>query len=206
MHKYYKDERDSYFMSNINTDILDVVRFVDFVEYLRFNNMEIPNTISQADIDINYNKYRDYQKTDPLSVFYAGKFNKNLRMRKSRLKARVEQLFSMGNCIFITFTFTDKVLNCTTELTRRRYVVRCLKKMSNTYIANIDYGKSNEREHYHAILVADHIDLKLWKYGFIFAERCRTNSEDKLSTYITKISNHALKKGTKYKHLIYSKK
>lgn len=117
-------------------------------------------------------------------------------------------------CVFITLTFTDLVLNETTYVTRRKYVSRFLKDNCIVYLANIDFGDplknpdSNEREHYHAVAVVDHkIDMKLWEYGFswISKTRCSVDDAKRLSKYVDKMTNHALKESTHDARLIYSK-
>lgn len=112
-------------------------------------------------------------------------------------------------CSFLTLTFTDDVLASTSEDTRRRYVARFLKSISQNYVGNIDYGKLNEREHYHAIVEGDQLDLSSWTYGFT---KCiKVGYSDiitdtaRLSKYINKLSNHATKKTTKGKKIIYSR-
>jgi hypothetical protein len=78
------------------------------------------------------------------------------------------------------------------------------------YVANIDYGAKNKREHYHALINCDKIDFSNWrKYGNINAERVKNKDIEsdkiKLSKYIAKLSNHAIKETTKRSCLIYSR-
>ena len=93
--------------------------------------------------------------------------------------------------------------------TRRKYVSRCLKKYNTLYVANIDFGKKNGREHYHAVISIDKVDNKDWLYGDIDFKRVRNKNieEDKkrLSKYIAKLSNHAIKETTKRCCLLYSR-
>jgi hypothetical protein len=112
-------------------------------------------------------------------------------------------------CSFLTLTFTDEVLNSTTEETRRRYVARFLKSISENYVGNIDYGSKNDREHYHAIVEGQDLDLSGWNYGFTLSlnvgyDNIITDSA-RLSKYINKLSNHATKRTTKGKKIIYSR-
>lgn len=128
--------------------------------------------------------------------------------RTKRLKLKILNMITSGSCIFLTLTFKNDVLENTSQETRKRYVARALKTMSSCYIANIDYGKKNEREHYHAIVLADSVDHKLWKYGNIDFERVRTNEDTspvKIAKYITKLTNHAIKETVKQNRLIYSR-
>ena len=106
-----------------------------------------------------------------------------------------------------SITFISLVLKNTNEETRRKYVTRALKQMSDRYIANIDYGTKNEREHYHAIVVCDQVDHTLWsEYGAINFERIKATSDSvKLAKYVVKLTNHAMKESVKQNRVIYSK-
>lgn len=126
--------------------------------------------------------------------------------RVKRLKSRVTNLLNKGTCIFATLTFTDDVLNSTSIDTRRQYVFRFLKSVSSDYVANIDFGKKNGREHYHAIILANKIDCKLYKYGAINVKKIHKSSNPiKLAKYISKLTNHAIKETTKRSAIIYSR-
>lgn len=138
------------------------------------------------------------------------KLNDAFYHRQKRLRARVETMLKNGNCIFITLTFNDDCLKNTNEKQRRTFVSRYLKTFNSMYIANIDFGKENNREHYHAIIQSDNIDLSEWrKHGNINVERIRNRDIDKdcirLSKYVAKLSNHAIKETTKRSTLIYSR-
>lgn len=130
--------------------------------------------------------------------------------RTKRLKKRVETMLLNGCCLFLTLTFNDSTLNYSTAEERRKYVSRYLKQFNCMYIANIDFGSKNHREHYHALINCDSIDLTCWrKYGNINVQRVRNNSielnKSRLSKYICKLSNHAIKETTKRSCLIYSR-
>lgn len=126
--------------------------------------------------------------------------------RVSRLRYRISDLLEMGDCIFVTLTFTDDVLSNTSESTRRKYVTRFLASISCHYVANIDFGVENGREHYHAVVVrsAD-IDCSLWKYGAINFRRIHNKNKTALAKYIAKLTNHAIKETTRRNHVIYSR-
>ena len=137
------------------------------------------------------------------------KINQASYRRSNRLKDRITGYMRTGQCIFVTLTFTDEVLNNTSESTRRQYVSRYLKSISNCYVANIDYGvddRYTHREHYHAVIMIDYINVR-WKYGFSWFEKIhKTSSEKKLAKYITKLCNHAIKESTKRCCYIYSRR
>lgn len=136
------------------------------------------------------------------------------KKRKQRLKVRVSDIVKSNKAIFLTLTFNDKFFTrSTSETTRRRYISRFLKEQCERYVANVDYGEKNGREHYHAIVVPknDIIDYKPYLSFFdkscIFAERVDTkeSSETNIALYISKLTNHALKTSGRYKRLIYSR-
>ena len=129
--------------------------------------------------------------------------------RTIRLKERVRTMLLNGSCLFLTLTFTDDTLAKTNEKQRRVAVVRFLKKYDCMYIANIDFGATNHREHYHALINCNKVDSKLWKLGNLDFKRVRLKEietdKTKLSKYIAKLSNHAIKETARRGALIYSR-
>lgn len=160
---------------------------------------------------LNENQIKMYQlmaKAFPEEWQEAFRVNKASYNRNIRLKSKISRMITSGSCIFLTLTFTDKVLETTSKDTRRRYIARALKTMSDHYIANIDYGKKKEREHYHAIVLADKVSQEQWLYGNLDYERVRVHEEDspvKIAKYINKLTNHAIKETTQQNRLIYSR-
>ena len=69
-----------------------------------------------------------------------------------RIRERTRKYVLSGQGVFATFTFTDEALKATSAKTRRRYVSWACKAFTDEYVANIDFGAKNGREHYHAIL------------------------------------------------------
>jgi hypothetical protein len=134
------------------------------------------------------------------------KVNSSTYKRNQRLENRIGSMLLKGCCLFLTLTFRDDVLELTTEKTRRRYVHYFLKSISLEYVANIDYGSKNEREHYHAVVLCDFVSYDSWSYGNLDFKRVTfTNSEVKLSKYISKLTNHAIKESVKGNRVIYSR-
>jgi len=132
--------------------------------------------------------------------------------RRERIKTRITRMLATNKALFLTLTFSDKMFarNCSTE-TRRRYIARFLKSECSEYLANIDFGSKNQREHYHAVVVPK-TAIDFSKYHKIFdscikAEKIRIddNSVKYVSTYINKLTNHALKENGFYKRLIFSR-
>ena len=116
--------------------------------------------------------------------------------RKQRVQNRVEDYVLQGECYFLTMTFSDSVLANTSPKTRRAYVRRYLKSFSSCYVANIDYGKTTHREHYHALIVAPEISKNPWhKYGFMDIRKVGSSKGNLEATckYVVKITNHAMK-------------
>lgn len=128
------------------------------------------------------------------------------KCRKKRLNKRIG-LMLQKPCIFVTLTFSEKTLTNTSEETRHSYVKRYLKEHANCYVANIDYGRAKEREHYHALIQLENLNCTDWhKYGGIKVERVRSaNDYKRLSTYIAKLTNHAMKETANRARIIYSR-
>lgn len=155
------------------------------------------------------------------SLFYsddyreAEKINHAEFERANRLRSRVLNILSSGDAIFLTLTFSDKTLSSTSSETRRRYVSRFLRSSGLSYVANVDFGKKNGREHYHAVISSSNVNFSLWHdKGAIKAERIHAIPKDgiryapdiaRLSKYVAKLSNHAIKQTTKRSVLLYSR-
>lgn len=126
--------------------------------------------------------------------------------RVKRLKDRIADMLCEGTCYFLTLTFTDEVLARTSDVTRRRYVTRFLKSLSDRYVANIDFGSQNGREHYHAVVLADSLSMEGWNcFGFSNAKKIGSEADyTPVAKYISKLTNHAVKATTKGTRAIYS--
>lgn len=137
------------------------------------------------------------------------KINHAFYKRKKRLFDTIQSMVYAGSCLFLTLTFSDETLDRLSQQTRRRYVTDFMKAHSDYYVANIDYGKENGREHYHAVIMCERVNFQLWEQnGFIFAETIHNSTKDfnKLSQYVSKLTNHAIKVTTRRQACIYSKK
>lgn len=137
----------------------------------------------------------------------AEKINLAYYARVKRLKNRISEMLHQGRCYFLTLTFTDDVLTKTSPQTRRKYVTLFLKSLSDCYTANIDFGSQNGREHYHAVVMADSIDMTAWDcYGFSNAKKIASEDDYKpIAKYISKLTNHAVKATTRGTRAIYSR-
>ena len=165
-----------------------------------------------------FKKYELYLGVENNLNFFENKCCKQIydsnRQRNRRLKDKLTYQLINNDCLFLTLTFRDDVLEKTSHQTRRDYIRRYLKSLcSSFYVANIDYGdkeknsQSNEREHYHAIVNLDYINLDSYIYGFIYAEKIKKSSNVRaLTKYINKLTCHAYKDSTKGRdRLIYSR-
>lgn len=142
-------------------------------------------------------------------------FNANRARKQYGLNEMIKWCFSIEKTnhfkdyiiIFGTLTFNDKILETTSKLTRRRYVSRFLKDKCVSYIANIDFGNKNNREHYHFVaLCKDKIDTNLWKYGYAsFTKINATRDIKKIKNYILKLNNHSYKSSTRNERILMNK-
>ena len=160
---------------------------------------------------LNDNEIKIYQmmaKAFPEEWKEAYRVNDASYHRTKRLKTKIKAMLTSGSCIFLTLTFRNDVLDTTSQDTRKQYIRKALKTMSDVYIANLDYGSKKEREHSHAIVLADSVSHKQWKYGNLDFERVRVNEETspvKSAKYIRKLTNQAIKETVKHNRLIYSR-
>lgn len=146
------------------------------------------------------------------------KINDARRKQTSKIKKHINYLLNDDNLIvfFLTLTFDDKALELKPS-TRKKYITRILNNFAD-YILNIDYGKENEREHYHAVIAVKknskdiykirengHIHTKshtLDKYnmGYYDIKKIGTKEDDKtkVAKYITKLTLHSVKVNQTY--------
>lgn len=184
----------------------------------RLNKLDRQNYLNCKE-GIVFDQTLEYQYFD-LSNEFGAKFIKEARKinnasyrRVERLKQRITEYINTFPCVWLTLTFNDDTLNNTTRETRRKYVSRFLKSISRHYVANIDFGEDDRfthREHYHAIAIGKlhKKDLAMWtnQYGYTWIETInRSSNPVKISKYISKLTNHAIKKSTKRQVYIYSR-
>lgn len=146
-----------------------------------------------------------YEKHCPSEWVEAQRINYASYKRVKRLKDKIAKMLE-SPCIFLTFTFNDKTLQNTSAKTRRRIVRGFLSEYNTDYVANIDFGSENGREHYHALIKSDNVDYSKYTYGAINGERVRSASDSvKLAKYISKLTNHAIKDTAKGSRMIYNR-
>lgn len=165
----------------------------------------------------NYEPLEIFKDNYGLDIVKACKSVSDSKYRKRKnIEKRFNAFVESGKAIFVTLTFSNDTLNRTKEEIRRKYVQRYLKEQCLCFVANIDYGDkvknpdSNEREHYHALVIPrnETVDMESWKgYGHILVKKVHTGTKDieKVSKYVSKLSQHALKECTKIPRLIWSR-
>lgn len=157
-----------------------------------------------------YMSFYYYVKKYPRLCAICEKLYASNRAKVRRVHKRIVGMLytddgEINDCLFVTLTFSDEVLDMTSQKTRRVYVARFLKSQFKDYVANIDFGDVNSREHYHAIIGAGHIDLSKWYYDMhsrINVQHIRSNSK-KIAEYINKLTYHSVKDTAGF--LIYSR-
>lgn len=125
---------------------------------------------------------------------------------KWRLKLRIDFMIRNFDCMFITFTLNDFGISLTQKFLKEK-ICRILKPLGAYYVGNVDYGKENERLHFHFVVSSldrEYIESSWSKYGFSYFEIVYGNSY-KLSNYVDKITNHGLKGTTQRYQLITSR-
>lgn len=156
----------------------------------------------------NFNNNIEFQKNKKLESLLCSRYNKVSRIKKHL----IYMYHKKKNLYFITFTFSDKYIDkC--DRTKKDLIKNSLMSFDSDlyYILNIDYGKTNEREHYHAIVGTEY-DLNLGNYldlvypCFTKTELIRfdSNSFKKIPKYINKLSNHAIKNTTRNSRIVFN--
>ena len=157
---------------------------------------------------IAFNNYELFDKNPFYERILSARYQKN-----HRIKNRLYYMITHRKYLyFCTFTFDDSFLKKCTR-TKRDLIKASLSCFDSDilYILNIDYGKKNEREHYHAIVGTDNsLDLrnhlKLYYPFFTSCDSINTSSDDikRLTKYINKLANHTSKDTTANKRVVYN--
>ena len=193
---------------NERKDLIEAVKLINKSKYMHSYsvNENDPRFLGPcSDLESCLALERDLKEQNAFLYHEAEKINTASLKRNQRLKKRIASYINSGNCLFLTLTFDDSVLNNTSEDTRRQYVRKWLKSYSNCYVANIDFGSKNHREHYHAVMVYPlRIESTEWPHGFANIKKVKIGSETPVAKYINKLTNHAIKNTSKRNALIYS--
>lgn len=203
--KYSNDFKSEVLAKDLLTEVVKVKKEYYYDTLVKVVDID-SGIISLASFDYRWCDYVFKNRCNP-EIDCALLLMDSKRRKAKKVRDKISDLVLSGKAIFITLTFTDKILAKTSVITRRRYVARYLKANSKNYVANIDFGAKKGREHYHALVDSD-IDFSNWyKYGAVKVERVRTSESDlaRVSLYVSKLTNHALKVGENAPRLIYSR-
>lgn len=140
-------------------------------------------------------------------------YNANHQRKKNGFNELCKWMFAIQNTqtykdfeiVFGTLTFKDKVLDSTSARTRARYITKFLSNQTYHYMANIDFGNKNNREHYHFIaMIEKKMNLSKWKYGGNKVEVVPTTSQDiaSVKNYLMKLNNHSYKESTRQQRIL----
>ena len=148
--------------------------------------------------------YMQMLKDDTDDVVFAASrlVSESLKARKTRAQHKVAKWVTSGWSYFLTLTFNDDCLARTSASTRRQLVTRFLNSFGTPYMANIDFGGKNGREHYHAIIYLPCVgkpDFSVWsRNGFYQSRHIRPDEGDSkaVAKYVCKLTNHAFKPST----------
>lgn len=177
---------------------------------LEENEVELLNEIRE------YLKYRKKCFNDRIQYIPNVDYDKIINARYckiSRIKKRLLYMFTHRKYIyFVTFTFDNETITkC--DRTKLDSIKNSLKSFSSDIliIMNRDFGKRNDREHFHCLVGTDnnsdilqHI-CSCYKSRFN-VERVSRETKDlkKLSKYINKLTNHCVKDTTHRFRMYYN--
>lgn len=157
-----------------------------------------------------YEMYFDNLETvdECFKIYYANKQRKyNNWNELCKWLFAIENFNSFKNykIVFGTLTFRDDVLEKTCKRTRARYITKFLSQETYHYIANIDFGKENDREHYHFVaMIEKKMNLQNWIYGGnkVNIVPIDKNEMQSVKNYLLKINNHSYKESTKQSRIL----
>ena len=195
----------------LKSRVIDSPIFQDYKKWSKSNfdfTYNDNSTITEKQL-YSINSIASYHnKNNPIEWKECKRISSAHRHRVSKLKGRISFILLSSDCLFLTLTFNDKVLYNTCPQSRRDYVKKFLNSHDCEYVSNIDLGKKNHREHYHAVVGIDRIDYSQWKHGAINGIKIRNDTDDltRISKYIAKLTNHAIKETTQRSVIMYSRK
>ena len=198
------------FGNNSFVKLVKKVQKAKYQEYLFFQGDGLVLPGYTIDIEQANGLWDCFSFESPKELVEAKRIIKADNQRANRLHRRLEDLIQ-NPCLFLTLTFRDVPLHETTSEQRRVRVVRWLKSLNVPYIANVDYGAKNGREHYHCVVQLGRLteeQAQVWRKqnGNVMFERVYTKKDPQaLSKYVSKLTNHGIKETTKRSALIYSR-
>lgn len=119
----------------------------------------------------------------------------NRANQKTRCKKYLTKMFNTkkSNLYFVTLTFDDSAFELKPNV-RRKYVLQWCAANCFDYFGNVDFGKTNSREHYHIVCdLKDYYDM--WEYGFMYSKPINVSkvSITRINKYLHKLVNHSSK-------------
>ena len=168
-------------------------------QYCKFTYNKCPYDLSDDEIYILNYKYNLLSDND--KKLYDKKID-NIRLRKYRLRKRIDFMLENYDCSFVTFTLNNEHINYDIK-TIRNMICRILKDCDCYFIGNIDFGDTTERMHFHFIVgkqgikkyLKERYDYHL-NYGYVDYKKINNKNSYRLSNYIDKLVNHSLKVST----------
>ena len=136
------------------TNIVENAGYYSYCTYKQFDRTF--DTQQTALRNIAKNNIDNFVDTYGVECFNAvNRLRDSMKKRKQRVKKRIRyMLANYSEVVFLTLTFRNDVLHSTTLEQRKKEVTDFLKKIHHSYIANIDFGKKNGREHYHCVVAS----------------------------------------------------
>lgn len=186
----------------LSNGTFELYRLNRLAEYSRISSYSFCNSFNYELVEF---LAVDFSTFDNFELKLCEKLYNSRRSKCGHLRKKIDYMFSFGNCVFLTLTWNDYYLSLSDRY--RREIVKGVLSKFPLYVANIDFGQSDNyshREHYHAIILSDYFDLSSWKYGYVFAERINVCDSKCLSKYLNKLSNHAFKLGASSTRLLCS--
>ena len=214
----------------------DIVRYESV--YQTMVSLDI-KYLKANDLEIDYHKYNAYdffKDIIPQEVFKELiRRKKNRQQKRCRYKRKIHRMTElcwaierdMGaipKLVFVTMTLDDKNIKLKEE-TRLKKIAKWTKSHFAYAIVNKDYGKTTEREHYHAVgLTIQPLEdtgkkshkgyqeyrFKKQNYECGFEPTMLiidTKDNEKINSYLLKLNNHSNKSTTKRSRVrIFGKK
>lgn len=150
-----------------------------------------------------------YEETKDLSK----SMKNSVRARQKRiqkLKNRIKYILDLSEYVyFLTFTLDNEHLNYKKDSIKKLMRITMKSIDPYYYVGNEDYGKTNNRLHYHFVIgTKEKISYKdlqtIYTYGNLDIKKVNNRKAQNLALYIQKLTNHAKKENTG--KLIYMRK
>lgn len=212
---------------NVKSEVLKDGSFNNYCGFKRLEySLGTSGVIGTSQAFAAFDEYADFINSEKFRE--CSKIYRSRKQQRKRIRGRLEKWFDVGYLYFLTLTFNDDALERTTARSRRRAVSKFLRQFDGVFVANIDYGKEHEREHFHAVLCVEkplayssHLIyrgrfciksdvLEFWARTYGFYTCARVDSDNhadflRISRYLNKLTLHAIKDTASGCRLIYSR-